>query len=507
MQLSRRQKQILIPLTAIILLLGVWFSWRLMRLPEASQTALLPDNRVALLHVPHLGNIMDAAKKNMFLEAAVDTPMIQQFLKSRTWRYWTYQKQHLEVQLQSRIDERYVREVLGRHATVAFYPGSEFLLVSIASPIARLQVLWNEWSDLFYSHYDIKYTKYQGIPMATLTTQGGRFYYALQGRLGLLSSDQALLEGALDRYLARVPTADISVDSITTHVDFTRYPDTFPYADQAQSLPLRDWRSQTHEEGGRWISEHQFTLNRLVIEELTNTADLPTGIIPDDVALAGFLNMPASVLWEIARPYVQVQGGRPELHPYLKSGIEFALESSDHMLPALSIAIPTKGDSSLSQRIEMLHGKVSVGGKRVKADPRRLHRGVPVYPLSWAPALLVRLKGSYAITQDMLFLGNDTDLVQRQIDAHQQQITPLTRLDDLSGYDGALWLHPERCGPVLQQLARVTNLASLFSDLSLPWLLPLSQSTDPLKHLSEARIAFRAEGSMLTLRFEVASQD
>ncbi len=515
MRLSKRHRQVIVFLFAAIFLLSAWLSWRILRIPDVSMTQLFPERPIASIHVARLDTMIKEAKADDFLKAAVETPLIQEFTRSWTWRQWVRQKQNLEFQLQTQIDERYIKEVFGERATMALYPGSSFLIGSVVSVIARYQILWNEWTDVFHAHYRIETSKYRGIRLATLTTQGGTFYYALIGRLGFLSSDVQLLRQAMDRY--RDSPQKMRVHGITTYIDFTRGQagtrasrryrggmlDSLLFRNTWAPL-LREWRSHTRFEKDRWISEHRLTFHQ-PLEMLPNTTSvMPGQTIPDDAALAGFLRIPPRWLWDAVRPYVHIRGQRPDLGPYLLSELGFVARATDQMLPATALSFPLNGSVGISDTLQKLHGNVSLMNKPIKVSSSLIYSDTPIFRLSWSPALLLRFRGGYAVTDDYAILSNDMGLMKRTIDTIHGTSQPLNRLTDLRAEDGALWIDPGRFIPLLKQLIRLTSLTATLTGKPLPWLTQLTGSTDPLELLHEIRASMKLERETLTIRIEVA---
>jgi hypothetical protein len=456
----------LILAVAFVILLGVshYLIW-----PKPEVLSLVPGKPLAYIAASDLDKTISAVEKSEFVKQVAKSPLWSDIKSSRLGRQAHLQKLAWDIYWENyiggdplKLDD--ILQLVKRDALLAFYGGTDFLLISAVDLLTSVKILGQEFS------------------------------YGFVGRVGLLGSSKSLLKAAIDIHkdsvqgLAAEPdfrelTVDMPRSNLSFYMNVARSFEAYPRAKADPRIgylvPIAEhvnaYAGVVSGEGGNI----RFDIRASHTPSLQHVAGgNPSG---DDVFVPASSMVFASshivdpgFSFEALRASlgVDLRVVESKLAPVLSDGMTVAVLEPKvkefQLFPPAMLFLRVKDRTAAETTLEDIKNSLNIGGKQLEFT-QETYENIPINLTKLPIGMGISLDAGYTlIGDDLLVLATDAQALKAVVDVSlkkQPSLIEEKQYTDvlapiLDGSDGQVFMNLVSVAAITKQAARLYALRS-----------------------------------------------
>ena len=481
----------LILAVAFVILLGVshYLIW-----PKPDVLSLVPGKPLAYIAASGLDKTISAVEESEFAGQFAKSPLWSDIKSSRLGRQAHLQKLAWDIYWENyiggdplKLDD--ILQLVKRDALLAFYGGTDFLLISAVDLLTLLNITWGNTEEMLISRYDFVMEEYKGVKLLSVKILGQEFSYGFVGRVGLLGSSKSLLKAAIDIHkdsgqgLAAEPdfrelTADMPKSNLSFYMNVARSFETYP---RAKADPRIGYLVPIAEHVNAYagvVSGEDGNIRFDIRASHTSSLKHIAGGNPsgDDVFVpASSMVFASSHIIEPGLPFealraslgVDLRVMENKLAPVLSYGMSIAVLEPKvkefQLIPPAMLFLRVKDRTATETTLEDIKNSLNIGGKQLEFT-QETYENVLINLTKLPIGMGISLDAGYAfIGDDLLVLATDVPALKAAIDVSlekQPSLIEEKQYNDvlapiLDGSDGQIFMNLVSVAAITKQAARL----------------------------------------------------
>jgi hypothetical protein len=480
---------LLILAVAFVILLGVsrYLIW-----PKPEVLSLVPGTPLAYIAACDLDKTISAVEESEFAEQFAKSPLWSDIKSSRLGRQVHLQKLAWDIYWENYVGAEPLKlddilQLVKRDALLAFYGGTDFLLISAVDLLALLNITWGDTEEMLVSRYGFVMEEYKGVKLLSVKILGQEFSYGFIGRVGLLGSNKSLLKAAIDMHkdreqgLAAEPgfrelIVDMPESDLSFYVNVAKSFEAYSNIDPRLRyiLPIAEHINAcvgaVSGQGGN-IRFDVRASHTLSLQHVAGGNSLEDGVFVP----ASSMVFASSHIIEPGLPFealraslgVDLRVVESKLVPVLRDGVTIAFLEPKvkefQLLPPAMLFLQVKDRSTAETTLEDIKNSMKMGGKQLEFA-QETYENIPINLTKLPIGMGISLDAGYAFMgDDLLVLATDVPALKSVVDVSLEKQPSLMEEKQythvlapiLDGSDGQVFMNLVSVAAITKQAARL----------------------------------------------------
>ncbi len=480
---------LLILAVAFVILLGVshYLIW-----PKPDVLSLVPGEPLAYIAASNLDKTISAVEESEFAKQFAKSPLWSDIKSSRLGRQVHLQKLAWDIYWENYIGGEPLKlddilQLVKRDALLAFYGGTDFLLISAVDLLTLLNITWGNTEEMLVSRYNFVMEEYKGVKLLSVKILGQEFSYGFIGRAGLLGSNKSLVKAAIDIHKDREQglaaesgfrelTVDMPESDLSFYMNVAKSSEAYSNIDPRLRyiLPIAEHINACV--GA--VSGQDGNIRLDVRASHTSSLQHVAGGNPsgDDVFVpASSMVFASSHIIEPGLPFealraslgVDLRSIESKLAPVLRDGVTIAFLEPKvkefQLLPPAMFFLRVEDRSLAETTLEDIKNSLNIGGKQLEFA-QETYENIPINVTKLPIGMGISLDAGYAFMgDDLLALATDVLALKAAIDVSLKKQPSLIEekpYNDilapmLDGSDGQVFMNLVSVAAITKQAARL----------------------------------------------------